>query len=307
MRASIKNTLWTIFLVALVLIGNPAISLFFGTALAICTGDPVPRWAAKISQYSLQTAIVLLGFKFGFDQIIEIGGNIGVLLVAYVPAAILLGAPLGWLINKDHTSNQLITHGTAICGGTTIISLSPLIKANQEQTAIALTLVFFFNAFALFTFPIIGQILNLSQEQFGLWVALAIHDTSSVVATSSLYGEQALAVATTTKLARTLWLMPLLLIISVYRGLSNNKISMPWFIALFLLAAASNSLIIFPPLLLEVLYITSNSLIVVALFYIGTSVTRETLNGIKWPVAIHALVLWGCLVLATLYGVYNFS
>ncbi len=109
-----------------------------------------------------------------------------------MPTVILVGVLLGWLINKDHVSSQLITHGTTICGGTAIVSLSPIIRANQEQTAIALTLIFFFNAIALFSFPLIGQILDLSQEQFGVWAALAIHDTSSVVATSSLYGEESL-------------------------------------------------------------------------------------------------------------------
>ena len=286
--------------------GNPAISLLFGAGLAIYTGDSTPRYAAKISKYSLQAAIVLLGFKFGFDQVIKIGGNYGVLLFLYVPTVILVGFSLGWLINKDHISNQLITHGTAICGGTAIVSLSPIIRANQEQTAIALTLIFFFNAIALFSFPFIGQILDLSQEQFGIWAALAIHDTSSVVATSSLYGEESLAVATTAKLARTLWLLPILLITSVSQGFSGKEINIPWFISLFLLAAVCSSLIVFPPFLLEIISKTSNILIIIALFYIGTSLTRETLKGLKWSVAIHAAALWGVVVVLTLYGTYNF-
>ena len=306
MKVALKSHLWPIFLLPLITLGNPAISLLFGAGLAIYTGESTPRYAAKISKYSLQAAIVLLGFKFGFDQVIKIGGNYGVLLFLYVPTVILVGFSLGWLINKDHISNQLITHGTAICGGTAIVSLSPIIRANQEQTAIALTLIFFFNAIALFSFPFIGQILDLSQEQFGVWAALAIHDTSSVVATSSLYGEESLAVATTAKLARTLWILPILLITSVSQGFSKKEISIPWFISLFLLSAICSSLLVFPPFLLEMISKTSNILIIIALFYVGTSLTRETLKELKWPVAIHAAASWGVVVVLTLYGTYNF-
>ncbi len=306
MKVALKNTLWPIFLLPLIAIDNPAVSLLFGAGLAIYTGDSRPRDAAKISRYSLQAAIVLLGFKFGLDQVIEIGGNYGALLFLYVPTVILVGISVGWLINKDYISNQLITHGTAICGGTAIVSLSPIIRANQEQTAIALTVIFFFNAIALFSFPFIGQMLDLSQEQFGIWVALAIHDTSSVVATSSLYGEESLAVATTAKLARTLWILPILLITSVSQGFSKKEISIPWFISLFLLAAVSSSLIVFPPFLLEMISKTSNILIIVALFYIGTSLTGETLKELNWPVVIHAAALWGAVVVLTLYGTYKF-
>ena len=306
MKVALKSALWPIFLLPPIALGNPVISLLLGAGLVIFTGNSRPRYAAKISKYSLQAAIVLLGFKFGFDQVIKIGGNYGVLLSLYVPTVILIGFSLGWLINKDNISNQLITHGTAICGGTAIVSLSPIIRANQEQTAIALTLIFFFNAIALFSFPFIGQILDLSQEQFGIWAALAIHDTSSVVATSSLYGEESLAVATTAKLARTLWLLPILLITSVSQGFSGKEINIPWFISLFLLAAVCSSLIVFPPFLLEIISKTSNILIIIALFYIGTSLTRETLKGLKWSVAIHAAALWGVVVVLTLYGTYNF-
>ena len=306
MKVALKSALWPIFLLPPIALGNPAISLLLGAGLVIFTGNSRPRYAAKISKYSLQAAIVLLGFKFGFDQVIKIGGNYGVLLSLYVPTVILIGFSLGWLINKDNISNQLITHGTAICGGTAIVSLSPIIRANQEQTAIALTLIFFFNAIALFSFPFIGQILDLSQEQFGIWAALAIHDTSSVVATSSLYGEESLAVATTAKLARTLWILPILLITSVSQGFSGKEINIPWFISLFLLAAVCSSLIVFPPFLLEIISKTSNILIIIALFYIGTSLTRETLKGLKWSVAIHAAALWGVVVILTLYGTYNF-
>ena len=306
MKVVLKNTLWLIFLLPLIALGNPAISLLFGVGIAIWTGDSVPRHAAKISSYTLQAAIVLLGFKLGFDQVIEIGGNYGVLMFLYVPTVILVGVSLGWLINKDHISNQLITHGTAICGGTAVVSLSPIIRANQEQTAIALTLIFFFNAIALFSFPFIGQILDLSQEQFGIWAALAIHDTSSVVATSSLFGEESQAVATTAKLSRTLWILPILLITSISQGFSGKEINIPWFISLFLLAAVCSSLIVFPPFLLEIISKTSNILITIALFYIGTSLTRETLQGLKWSVAIHAAALWGVVVVLTLYGTYNF-
>ena len=296
--------LWDILIIPLIILGNPILALLSGASIALLSDLDPRKMSGGISKYSLQAAIVLLGFQFGFDQIIQIGESHALLVVAYVPLAIIVGATLGYFINQDQTSRQLITHGTAICGGTTIVSLSAVIKANHEQTAVALALVFILNAVALFAFPFIGEIFGLSEEQFGLWAALAIHDTSSVLATSSLYGEEALAVATTTKLIRTLWLIPLLLVVSVYQGVSKRLDGIPWFIVLFCLAAGSNYVIDLPESFLKVAPMLSKALIIVALFYIGTSITRKSLKSLRGPIAAHAILLWATLVVITFIWIY---
>ena len=152
----------------------------------------------------LQAAIVLLGLKLNAAQLLDISGTYALPIAGLVCATSLLGLSLGWLVRSDHSTNALISSGTAICGGTTIATLSPIIAARPEQTGAALCVVLLLNAIALITFPTIGTWLNLSQEQFGVWAALAIHDTSSVVATAQMYGTEAAEIATTVKIGRTL-------------------------------------------------------------------------------------------------------
>ena len=201
------------------------------------------------------------------------------------------------------SSSQLIASGTAICGGTTIASLSPVIQARPEQTGVALALVFLLNALALFTFPAIGEYLALTQEQFGVWAALAIHDTSSVVATSALYGEEAAMVATTVKLGRTLWLIPLLLVFSILQHQGSAKLRIPLFIVLFILTACTGSVVSLPAAVVGTASTASKMLLIVALFFIGTEISRETLRGLRGTVLVHGLLLWALVVPLTLLAV----
>ena len=185
---------------ALIYAGNPAIALVMGMLISLTLNHPPLPYGNLFGKYALQTAIVLLGFKLKTGELINISCTYALPVTAYVCCTVLVGLCLGYLCRSEGKTNALISSGTAICGGTTIATLSPIIGARPEQTGTALCIVFLLNALALLTFPSVGRWLDLSQEQFGVWAALAIHDTSSVVATAQLYGEQALAVATTVKI-----------------------------------------------------------------------------------------------------------
>jgi len=276
-----------------------------GACLSLVFNKPCFAQANTLGKYSLQSAIVLLGLKLNASQLMKISTDYSLLVTGYVLLTLAVGLGIGLMLRTQRISNQLISSGTAICGGTTIASLSPVIQARPEQTGVALTLVFLLNAVAMFTFPSIGHYLSLSQEQFGVWAALAIHDTSSVVATSALYGEEAAMVATTVKLGRTLWLIPLLMVFSVLQHRGSAKLRIPLFIVLFIITACTGSLVSLPATVVTAAAATSKVLLVIALFFIGTEISRETLRGLRGTVLVHGLLLWALVVPLTLTMVVN--
>ena len=285
---------------AVIYYGNPAVGLLVGAALSLTFNQAIVPHAGLLGKYALQTAIILLGLKLNASQLVKISADYSVLVTAYVALTLSAGLAIGWLLGNQRKSSQLIASGTAICGGTAIASLSPVIQARPEQTGVALTLVFLLNALALFTFPAIGEFLALTQEQFGVWAALAIHDTSSVVATSALYGEEAATVATTVKLGRTLWLVPLLLTFSVMHQKGSAKLRIPLFIAGFIAAACTGSLVELPDSVVSAASSASKVLLVIALFCIGTEISRNTLRALRGTVLLHGLLLWALVVPLTL-------
>ena len=272
---------------------NPAIGLLGGlaTRLALQT-QPIVR-AKSIGTMSLQTAIVLLGFTLGFDRMLSVSADYGLLVAGYVLATFALGWLVSRLLFCDRTEAALLTSGTAICGGTAIATLSPLMGANPKQFAVATALVFLLNVVALMTFPFIGQWLNMSQEAFGVWVALAVHDTSSVVATAAIYGEEAAAVATTVKIGRTLWLIPVAFLASLIYREKEAKLRVPFFVVLFILAALISSVVSFPSDLLQHVTTVSKALLVVALLMIGLEINRSTLRQMSWRSVLFGVTLWG--------------
>lgn len=280
--------------------GNPAVALLVGAGLSLTFDKPVLPHAPVLGKQSLQIAIVLLGLKLNAGQLLQISADYSLLVTAHVLLTIAVGLGIGTLLGNQRKSSQLISSGTAICGGTTIASLSPVISARPEQTGVALTLVFLLNALALFTFPVMGEYLALSQAQFGVWAALAIHDTSSVVATAAIYGEEAATIATTVKLGRTLWLIPLLLVFSILSQRGSAKLRLPLFIVAFVLAASVGSLIDLPAQVVTAASMTSKSLLVVALLCIGSEITRTTLKQLRGAVLAQGLLLWALVVPVTL-------
>jgi uncharacterized integral membrane protein (TIGR00698 family) len=311
-----------IALPGLLLLGNPALALLVGGAIVLGLDRHIFSAGGVVSKYCLQAAIVLLGLRLDLGTLWLLSASYSWAVAVYVLGTLALGLAAGRLLAVEAPSAKLIASGTAICGGTAIASLSSIVRAQPHQTAVALAIVFLLNVVALFSFPAFGRYLDLSQLQFGLWAALAIHDTSSVVATAALYGEEALEVATTIKLGRTLWLIPLVFALSLYehamgraeaRRLSGGqsggqsgagarmpRLRIPGFILLFVVAAALGSLLPLPDLLTSGAGVLSKGLLVVALFLVGTELTRATVRQIRGRVLWLALGLWACVAPLTL-------
>lgn len=287
----------------LIYLGNPAIALLVGSALSLTLNAKVIPESGTIGKYALQTAIILLGLKLNAAMLVQISADYSLMVTVYVLATLAVGFGIGRLVRNDDVSNQLISSGTAICGGTTIASLSPIIRARADQTAVALTLVFLLNAVALFTYPYIGHFLELTQEQFGVWCALSIHDTSSVVATALIYGEESGAVATTLKLGRTLWLIPLLVFASIMAQ-QDAKVKVPLFVIFFVISAMIGSFISLPTMAIDTASFLSKALLVFALYCIGTDISRQTVRQLRGSTVVQGVGLWLIAAPATLAAVY---
>lgn len=287
----------------LVYFGHPALALVAGMTLSLTLNRPPMADGSRYGKYLLQTAIVLLGFKLNTNQLLDISGTYALPIAAYVCMTACAGLMLGKLLRADNETNALIASGTAICGGTTIATLSPIVGARAEQTGAALCIVFLLNAIALLAFPTIGHWLNLSQEQFGVWAALAIHDTSSVVATAQIYGDRAAEIATTVKIGRTLWLIPLIIVASLYLGSQQSKIRVPNFVFAFLAASLLGSWLEISEAVAVSVGQISGALLVMALFFVGTEITRETLKSLRLTSVVQGAALWLLVIPAVLLGV----
>lgn len=270
---------------------NPAYALLLGLATRLSTGVNPLQSVAKLGKLSLQSAIVLLGLTLGFDRMMRVSADYGLVVAVFVLGTLALGFLLAKLLASETNEATLLSSGTAICGGTAIATLAPLIQAKPHNVGVAMALVFLLNAVALLTFPYIGHALELSQQDFGAWVALAIHDTSSVVATAAIYGDEAAVVATTVKLGRTLWLIPLAFVVSLLYRSGEARLRVPGFILLFILAAALGSVLPLADQVLVTIGVLSKTLLVIALGMIGLEIDRDTLSQVSW----RSLVLGGGL------------
>ena len=289
-------------------VGNPALAFLVAAAISLWTNRTLIAKAASYSKYALQTAIVLLGFSMNANNLLALSVDYAAIVSLYVVVTLLFGLFVGWLIKQESVDSKLISTGTAICGGTAIASLSPILRASPGQTGMTLALVFVLNAVALLSFPYAGHWLELTQTQFGVWTALAIHDTSSVVATAAIYGEEAAQVATTLKLGRTLWLVPVLLVFSIIEGSKDDKkqfVTVPNFIFLFVGASIIASYVNLPAALIETSSIVSKALLVAALFLVGIATTRENLKQLNRKHLLQGLTIWIIVVIATLGFVVN--
>lgn len=281
--------------IGLVLAGSgyisPPIALAMGLVFGLAFVHPYPADTRYVTKFLLQFSVVGLGFGMNLGQVIEAGRSGFV----YTAASIIFALALGWAIGKMLRVRQpvsyLISAGTAICGGSAIAALAPILNAGEDEIAVSLGTVFALNSVALLTFPAIGSALHLTETQFGLWAALAIHDTSSVVGAAAKYGAIALAVGTTVKLARALWIVPLS-IATALKMKSKARIQWPWFIGLFCLAAVANTYVhplqpIYPVLRrLGILGLT------VTLFLIGTGLSRQTLRTVGVRPLLQGVLLW---------------
>lgn len=282
---------------------SPPIALFLGIIFVNIFGQVFN--ADKIIKIVLQVSIVGLGFGINLKQALKAGSEGFLFTVFSITLIVVLGIILGYIFRIDKIITQLISFGTAICGGSAIAAIAPILKADGKQTSVSLGIIFLLNALALFIFPEIGQYFHLSQNQFGIWSAIAIHDTSSVVGAASKYGHEALQTATTVKLARALWIIPFSFILS-FLNKSGGKIKIPYFIGFFVLAILINSY--FPAIKDEASYVVdfSKSSLKVALFLIGTGLSFQNLKNIGIKPLLLGIILWVVISIISLFAVLEF-
>ncbi|HEX6087904.1 MAG TPA: putative sulfate exporter family transporter [Thermoanaerobaculia bacterium] len=277
---------------------SPPIALALGLALALTIGHPYKT--SKATKLLLQVSVVGLGFGMNLQKVVE-AGRAGILFTIATIAGTLL---LGWLIGRAmHISRgtaHLISSGTAICGGSAIAAVGPVIGASDEEMSVSLGTVFILNSVALFAFPAIGAALHLTQTQFGVWAAIAIHDTSSVVGAAASYGAEALQIATTVKLARALWIVPLTLATAFAFRKRTAKLAWPWFILFFLVAAVIATYVDGP---WEWIVRAARIGLTVTLFLIGASLSRKSLAAVGVRPLILGVVLWILISAAGLWAV----
>ncbi len=286
-----KNLFFLGIILAAAGILSPPFALAAGLVYGLTVAHGFHLDARRLSKFLLQASVVCLGFGMNLGEVMRVGRS-GFLYTAIgITFALLLGALLAWMLRVGRTQGFLISAGTAICGGSAIAALAPVTEASEEALAVSMGTVFVLNSVALFIFPAIGRALHLTQTQFGLWAALAIHDTSSVVGAAARYGAAALVIATTVKLARALWIVPVSLGTALVRR-SRAKIHIPWFILFFILAAVANTLLQWSNPEATQLVRLGRLGLAVTLFLIGTGLTRETIRKVGVRPFVQGVVLW---------------
>ncbi|KFF26334.1 YeiH family protein [Chryseobacterium vrystaatense] len=291
-----ETTRKTIFIILALVCLTPLVSspiaLALGFGLAVLIGNPFEKHLHKYIHLLLQISIVGLGFGLKLNEALDAGKTGFLLTVVSIFTVMILGYILGKVFKLDKKLSYLISAGTAICGGSAIAAVSPIIKPSTKEISLGLAIIFTLNSVALFIYPAIGHLLHLSQEQFGLWCAVGIHDTSSVVGAAGKYGNEALKIATTVKLARALWIIPVSVITMFIFKNKQSKIRIPWFIGWFILAILLNTYFpVFDYFSTSVTSIAKSGLNL-TLFFIGSTLSIQTLKtiGIK-PLAV-AVILW---------------
>jgi len=286
-----RNIFFLAVIVAATGLISPPIALLGGLIYGFTFTHPFHVESKRLAKFLLQASVVALGFGMNLHEILHAGRSGFLYTAASIITAMLLGLGFGFLLQVGKIPAFLISAGTAICGGSAIAAVGPIADASEEEMAVSLGTVFILNSIALFLFPVIGYALHMTQSQFGLWSALAIHDTSSVVGATAKYGATALAVGTTIKLARALWIVPLSFVTALTLK-SKARIQWPWFILLFCLAALLNTLLpAFNPAF-GVLNHLGKIGLTVTLFLIGTGLNQETLKQVGVRPLLQGLALW---------------
>ena len=273
---------------------TPPLALFLGLAFALLCGQAYPKFNKKVSKKLLQYSVVGLGFGMNLQASLASGKEGMLFTIVSVVGTMLIGTFIGWKILKvNRDTSYLISSGTAICGGSAIAAIGPVIKAKDSDMSVALATIFVLNAIALFIFPVFGHWLGMTEQEFGTWAAIAIHDTSSVVGAGAAYGEEALQVATTIKLTRALWIIPLALVTSfIFKG-KDRKISIPWFILWFIVAMLINTYALdnVPEVGKAISGLARKGLII-TMFFIGASLSTDVLKAVGIKPLVQGVLLW---------------
>lgn len=271
---------------------TPALALFLGLVFAFVFPMPYPKFNKKSSKYLLQASVVGLGFGMNVNESLQSGSEGMMFTIVSVIGVMVIGIMAGYWMHIQRKTAYLISSGTAICGGSAIAAVGPVLKANENEMAVSLGVIFILNAVALFIFPPIGHFFDMSQQQFGAWAAIAIHDTSSVVGAGEAYGSEALKLATLIKLTRALWIIPLALVTMFIFRDKTSKISIPWFIFLFIIAMVINTYCGLNHSISAALVWIAKKGLVLTLFFIGASLSLKTVKQVGVKPLLLAILLW---------------
>ena len=272
-------------------------------AFALTLEHPFPKPASRAAKLLLQASVVGLGFGMNLQQVLA-AGRTGVLFtIATIAGTLILGFLAGRALAVNGTTAHLISSGTAICGGSAIAAVAPVVDASDEQISVSLGTVFILNSIALFLFPMIGASLHLSQTQFGVWAGIAIHDTSSVVGAASRYGIEALKIATPVKLARALWIVPLTVGTALAFKRKSTRIAVPWFIGLFVLASIVRTYVPAPAAFFNGIAEVARACLKVTLFLIGAGLSRKAIAAVGARPLILGVFLWIVISAVSLWAV----
>ena len=294
-----------IFLILICMSGfiSPPIALLLGLVVANLAGHPFLHLNHKATTILLQVSVVGLGFGMNANSALSAGKEGFLFTIASIFSTLILGYFIGKWFTIEKKTSHLISCGTAICGGSAIAAIAPVIKSDDKQTSVALGVVFILNSVALFLFPAVGHWLHLTQQEFGMWCAIAIHDTSSVVGAANKYGPEALQIATTVKLARALWIIPVALITSYLFKNQKSKIKIPYFIGLFILAMLCNTFVPQTALVAPYLVSIAKTGLTVTLFLIGAGLNWKILKTVGVKPLLQGFLLWGFIAIAALVSI----
>jgi len=299
-----------VFIIAAILcltsfVSSP-IALLMGFLLTNLLYNPFPNLSRQIVNWLLKLSVIGLGFGMDLNKSLEVGKEGLLLTIITISSTLILGYFIGKALKLDKVISYLIASGTAICGGSAIAAVSAVIKAKEKEISIALGVVFFLNALAIFVFPLLGHQLDLSQKDFGLWSAIAIHDTSSVVGAALAYGEEALDIAVTVKLSRALWIIPLSIFsMFLFKGKANS-IKIPWFILLFVIAVIANSYLNLPDWMSFSIPQISKQLLILTLFLVGAGLTFTSIKESGAKPIILGVSLWVIISIVSLVYIMYF-
>lgn len=293
-------------LLCLLPIVSPPIALVLGLVIANVSGHPFIHLNHKATNILLQVSVVGLGFGMNVHSAIAAGSEGLYFTIASILSTIILGTFLGRWLRIQKKTSHLISCGTAICGGSAIAAIAPVIQSDEKETSVALGVIFILNSVALFVFPAVGHWLQMSQNDFGMWCAIAIHDTSSVVGAANKYGSEALQVATTVKLARALWIIPIALITAVVFKNKTKKLKIPYFIGLFILAMVFNTYVPQTAHVAPYLVTIAKIGLTITLFLIGAGLNFSVLKNVGVKPLIQGILLWCFIALGTLWVIVSF-
>jgi len=300
MHPTLARALFVLLLVGAAASPMPAVGLVLGVGVALTFGSPWPKQGKEWSTRALQASVVLLGFAMDLFSVLRAGRDGAIAAIVGITATLLLGRALGRLLQVPSTTSWLVSIGTAICGGSAIAACAPVLGAKDDEMAASTGTVFVLNAVALFTFPTLGLWLGLDDRAFGMLAALAIHDTSSVVGAASAFSPAALEVATTVKLARALFILPMpLLLVALTKQQGQGAAKKPWFVFLFLGAAGLSTFVPAVHAVGPLLATIGKHGLSVALFLIGTGLSRKTLQAVGPRPMVQGVILWAVVIVGT--------